>query len=161
MKKIIFIVIAFFQIVSAADGNKGNSTPVQLALFTPIQVFAEHTSIEGVRLNLIYGRNTTLTGFDFGFVNHLTSGHSKGIQFGFVGIIEEDFTGWMDNSVNYVKGRVEGLQFGFFNYGGEVSGIQIGIVNYAERMHGLQIGFINVINKNGAFPIFPIINWSF
>lgn len=161
MKTLVFIVIVLLQTAFAGEGTKVKSTPVQLALFTPLQVFSEHMSVEGIRLNIIYGRNTKLTGLDIGFVNHLTSGHSKGIQFGFVGIIEEDFTGWMDNSVNYVKGRAEGLQFGFFNYGGEVSGIQIGIVNYAERMHGLQIGLANIINKGGAFPIFPIINWSF
>ncbi|MCP4703426.1 MAG: hypothetical protein GY865_02350, partial [candidate division Zixibacteria bacterium] len=48
--------------------------PVQLSLFNPIQIFPETDGITGVRLNLLYGRNTKVIGVDFGLVNHTTSG---------------------------------------------------------------------------------------
>lgn len=161
MKKSLFTLALLLLLLPQWAGIQGQTRPVQLALFTPIQVFPENVSIEGVRVNILYGRNRSLTGLDLGFVNHLSGGDSKGIQFGLVGIVEGNFTGWMDNTVNYTKGKMEGLQFGFFNYAGKASGVQIGLVNYAENMRGLQIGLINVIRNNGAFPVFPIVNWSF
>ncbi|MCP4631734.1 MAG: hypothetical protein GY855_02330, partial [candidate division Zixibacteria bacterium] len=48
--------------------------PIQLSLFNPIQIFPETDGITGVRLNLLYGRNTKVIGVDFGLVNHTTSG---------------------------------------------------------------------------------------
>ena len=156
-----FFTICILFIIS---GHKisAQDKPIQLALFNPIQIFDESTSITGLRINLLYGRNATLTGIDWGLVNHLTSGTSKGVQFGFVGIVDANFIGWQDNFVNITKGKFEGLQFGFVNYAGTVSGVQIGIVNYAENMtKGLQIGLVNVIVKGGQFPIFPIVNWAF
>jgi hypothetical protein len=136
--------------------------PVQLSLFNPIQLYGENTSIVGIRINILYGKNSSVTGLDLGFVNHNVSGVSKGVQFGFVGIVESDFVGWQDNVVNITRKNFEGLQWGFVNYAGTVSGVQIGIVNYAENMKkGLQIGLVNIIVQGGQFPIFPIINWAF
>ena len=135
--------------------------PVQVSLFTPVQIFPENDTIKGDRLNLIYGRNTSLTGLDIGLVNHLTGGKSTGVQWGLVGLNDGDFTGWQDCAVNYNKGRFEGLQFGFVNLADHLNGIQIGLVNYAVTAKGLQIGVINFIDRGGQFPIFPIVNWSF
>ena len=42
-----------------------------------------------------------------------------------------------------------------------MNGVQLGLVNYAGTMHGLQIGLVNIIKQGGAFPVFPIVNWSF
>ena len=151
------VILLFTQFISVNAQDK----PIQLALFNPIQIADENTSITGVRLNLIYGKNTHVTGLDWGFVNHSTSGVSKGVQFGIVGIVEADFTGWQDNGVNITKGKFEGLQWGIVNYAGTVSGLQIGIVNYAANMtKGLQIGLVNIIKQGGQFPFFPIVNWA-
>jgi hypothetical protein len=135
--------------------------PVQLSLFTPVQIFPEDDTISGVRLNLIYGRNATVTGLDLGLINHTTSGISQGLQLGVVGFVDSDFVGWQDNSVNVVKGNFRGLQLGFVNYANNAEGLQLGFVNYAENMHGLQIGLVNIIRQDGMFPVFPIVNWSF
>ena len=151
------VILLFTQFISVNAQDK----PIQLALFNPIQIADENTSITGVRLNLIYGKNTHVTGLDWGFVNHSTSGVSKGVQFGIVGIVEADFTGWQDNGVNITHGKFEGLQWGIVNYAGTVSGLQIGIVNYAANMtKGLQIGLVNIIKQGGQFPFFPIVNWA-
>lgn len=135
--------------------------PIQIALITPVQIFPEENSISGIRLNLIYGRNVSITGLDLGLVNHTTTGKSKGIQFGIVGLVDSDFVGWQDNWVNVTKGRFEGFQWGAVNYTKNMKGFQLGLVNYAENMYGLQVGLVNIIQQGGAFPVFPIVNWSF
>jgi hypothetical protein len=70
--------------------------------------------------------------------------------------------GFQGGFVNMTESHFEGLQWGFVNYHkGKVSGVQIGFVNYAGSMYGLQIGLVNIIKQGGAFPFFPIVNWSF
>jgi hypothetical protein len=135
--------------------------PIQLSLVTPIQIFSEDYGITGVRLNLLYGRNATVTGLDLGLVNHTTIGQSKGLQYGLVGINDSDFMGWQDCVVNITNGRFEGFQYGIVNYAGHMSGFQLGLVNYARSAKGLQIGLVNIIRQGGQFPVFPIVNWSF
>lgn len=149
--------------------------PVQLSLVTPIQIFPKEDTIVGVRLNLIYGSNAEVRGIDIGIANHTTGGRSVGVQFGVVGIAGGDFVGWQDNYVNIVKGKFEGLQSGLVNVANEASGLQLAwvnhtqrasglqlsIVNYARTLNGIQIGLVNIIAEGGAFPVFPIVNWSF
>lgn len=135
--------------------------PIQLALFNPIQLFPEGEAITGIRLSLIYGKNTTVSGLDWGLVNHTTKGESKGVQFGLVGYAEADFVGWQDCWVNVTKGNLKGLQWGLVNHSNYVHGFQFGLVNYTRSMRGLQIGLINIIEQGGKFPVFPIVNWSF
>ena len=157
----ICALIGFFLIILTTPVLSQNR-PVQIALFTPVQLFPENNSIVGIRLNVIYGCNTSVTGIDFGFVNRTTKGTSKGWQTGLVGINESDFVGWQDNYfINVTKANFEGLQLGIINYAGSAKGIQFGVINYAERMQGLQIGLLNIIKQDGAFPVFPIVNWSF
>lgn len=135
--------------------------PVQLSLFTPIQIFPADYTITGIRLNLIYSRNATVSGFDWGLVTHTTSGVSKGVQWALVGLNDADFVGWQNSGVNVNKGDFEGFQGGLVNYANHASGIQMGFINYARSMKGLQIGLVNIIKQGGQFPVFPIINWSF
>jgi len=155
---LVFIALAMLILTPSAGADE---RPVQLSLVTPIQIFPEEDDITGIRFNLIYGRNATVTGLDLGLANHCTAGVSKGFQHGLVGIVDADFVGWQNSVVNVTHGDFEGLQWGFMNYAGHASGLQLGIVNYAERLHGLQIGFINIIQQGGQFPVFPIVNWSF
>jgi len=151
---IVFIIFMSFPAVA-------QDRPIQLSLFAPVQLFPEDTHISGIRLSLIYGRNVSVTGLDWGLVNHTTTGKFTGVQFGCVGLADSDFLGWQDNAINIVKGDFEGFQWGFVNYANYAHGIQLGFVNYAAGMKGLQIGFVNIIKQGGAFPVFPIINWSF
>jgi hypothetical protein len=135
--------------------------PVQVSLFTPVQIFPEDVGITGVRLNLLYGRNISVIGLDLGLVNHTTAGKSKGVQWGLVSLTDSDFLGWQNNSVNVTRGNFEGFQWGLVNYANFANGFQLGFVNYANSMKGLQIGLVNIIKQGGQFPVFPIVNWSF
>ena len=156
--KIMVLCVSLMAISLVAEATE---RPVQLSLFTPIQLYPEGDAIKGIRFNLLYGRNTTVTGLDIGLINHNTAGLSQGVQWGFVGIVEGDFLGWQNSWVNITKGRCEGLQWGLFNSAGHASGLQLGFVNYAQTMKGVQIGLINIIKQGGQFPVFPIVNWSF
>ena len=98
---------------------------------------------------------------DLGFINHNTDGISQGVQWGFVNLVDADFIGWQDAPVNWTKGDCEGFQSGILNYARSMNGFQLGLINYAHNMKGLQIGLLNIIKQNGAFPVFPIVNWSF
>jgi hypothetical protein len=128
---------------------------------TPVQIFHEDDTISGIRLNLLYGRNASVMGLDMGLVNHVTTGISTGVQYGAVGLVDSDFVGLQNNLVNATNGKFDGFQMGIVNYAKIANGFQLGFVNYAESMRGLQIGIVNIIQRGGAFPVFPIVNWSF
>ena len=155
------LVLAVLTVILTSTSVQAQNRPIQIALVTPIQIFPEDDHIGGIRFNLIYGRNASVTGLDVGFINHTTKGLSQGVQFGFIGLVDADFIGWQDNYVNITKGNFEGLQLGIYNYANQMNGIQLGLVNYAVNMKGLQIGLVNIIKQGGAFPVFPIVNWSF
>lgn len=163
MSKKIFNLfgVAILTLILVAQSVLAGEKPIQLSLFSPVQLVPEQNAISGIRLSLLYGKNTSVTGLDWGLVNHCTSGMSKGVQFGFVGLVDADFMGWQNTAVNITKRNFEGLQLGFVNYAGHGNGLQLGFVNYAMRMKGLQIGLVNIIKEGGQFPVFPIINWSF
>jgi len=160
----VFILILSSTTVQAQDTTttfQEKSRPIQIALFAPVQILPETDFIEGFRFNLIYGRNTSITGFDVGFINHSTKGLSQGVQVGFVNMIEGDFTGWQCGFVNLTKYNFEGLQSGMFNYAKKMRGVQFGLVNYVGNIHGLQIGLVNINEDGYDFPVLPIVHWSF
>lgn len=148
-------------LVLLASPALAETRPIQIGLIAPIQIFPDDDAVKGVRLNLIYGRNASVTGLDWGLINHTTTGLSEGWQAGLVCLVDTDFLGWQDGIVNVVEGKFEGFQSGFINYAESASGFQLGLVNYAGNMHGLQIGLLNIIQNNGVNTILPIINWSF
>lgn len=153
--------IAILALILVARPTLAQEKPIQLSLFAPIQIVPADQAVAGVRLSLLYGKNTSVTGLDWGLVNHNTSGISKGVQFGLVGIVNADFSGWQNTAVNITEGDFEGFQWGIVNYAGHANGFQLGFVNYAVTMKGLQIGLVNIIKQGGQFPVFPIVNWSF
>lgn len=177
MKRLIlpFTLLGLAFLTTAGPLHAQRRRPVQLSLLTPVQIFPERDAITGVRINLLYGRNAWVHGLDIGLVNHTTSGTSKGVQYGLVNLTRTNLTGWQYGAVNLVEGKFEGFQqgiyngseaasgfqLGFVNTAQSFKGFQLGIVNYARQMNGLQIGLVNIITRDGAFPVFPIVNWSF
>jgi hypothetical protein len=153
---ILLLILVVFQIPAYSQ-----SKPFQFAFVNPAQIHPEETHIIGLRLNLIYGKNVSVTGIDAGFVNHTTEGISKGIQQGFIGINDANYSGWQDNIINVTRKSFEGVQSGLYNTADQMTGLQFGFVNYARTLKGVQIGLLNIIKQGGAFPAFPIVNWSF
>jgi hypothetical protein len=154
---LVFLMCLMISVPLRAEETR----PIQLSLVTPIQIFPADYSISGVRLNLLYGQNASVSGVDLGLVNHTTKGESVGFQWGLVGLNDSDFMGWQDCAVNVTNGQFQGLQYGLVNYANHMSGLQLGLVNYARTAKGLQIGIVNIIRQGGQFPVFPIVNWSF
>lgn len=160
---------------TGATAQEIETSPIQIALVTPVQIVSADRAISGVRWNVLYGRNAYVVGLDFGLVNHTTTGVSQGLQIGLVNLVDGAFVGWQDGGVNITRDAFEGLQSGAVNSVGDGTGmqwgvvnvadrhngLQLGVVNYARQLHGLQIGLVNVIKQGGAFPVFPIVNWSF
>jgi hypothetical protein len=156
LKKLILILIILLSFKVYA-GDK----PIQIALFSPLQIFSEEVAITGVRWNVLYGKNISVTGLDFGLINRTTEKMSYGVQFGIVGFPDRGWTGWQSNFVNVTRNEFNGFQFGFLNYAEDANGLMIGVINYARRLYGIQIGLFNLIEAGGVAPVMPIVNWAF
>jgi len=102
------MVIAFIALSSPASAD----SPIQVALFYPIQIVDKFDDVKGVRFNAFYGVNSVVTGLDIGFANHTTH-EQKGLQIGFFNMTE----------------NMTGLQIGLFNRTEWLNGIQIGFLN--------------------------------
>ena len=89
----IFILIAICIVLPQAVEAQSDIKPFQFAIWDPVQLFDSEKSIHGVRLNLIYGVNQDMFGFDLGFVNRV-KGEAQGLQYGFVNFNEGNFKGW-------------------------------------------------------------------
>ena len=133
--------------------------PINIALVTPIQIVPAEQPVSGFRLNLLYGNNAAMSGFDLGLANHV-SGPMEGVQWGAVNLAES-MVGWQYGFVNYAERGFEGFQWGGVNYAGRINGLQLAFVNYAERANGVQVGLINIIKEGGMFPVMIIANWGF
>jgi len=148
--------------------------PIQLSLLSPAQLVPADEAIRGLRLSLLYGRNTDVTGLDVGLVAHST-GDFRGVQLAVVGLTDNDFTGLQYSLVSVITGHMEGvqlggvnlaesgrgIQWGAVNHSRNFRGLQLSLVNYAETLHGIQVGLVNIIREGGVLPVMPIVNWSF
>ena len=158
-RSILFICVLLIPIFNMNLLAQGK--PIQLSLFTPIQIVEETESISGFRFNLIYGKNANVSGFDVGLVNKTTE-MQNGVQWGGVNLTDAGVKGWQAGFVNISKGSFVGLQTGTVNYHeGHFNGLQFSIVNYAATLKGLQLGIINIIGEGGFLPVFPIFNFDF
>ncbi len=161
MKTVTWSIVVLTVLCLMPEQGSAQTQPVNLALFNPVQIFPENTAIAGVRINLLYGKNVSMSGFDWGLVNHVGSGGCTGIEWGAVNLCEGVMSGWQAGIVNLGNKNVEGFQWGWYNSAEYMNGFQLGLVNSAGSMKGLQIGLVNIIKKGGQFPVFPIVNWSF
>jgi len=155
------IIVGIFICLMCISFSFADDKIVQIALFNPVQIFPVENSITGVRLNLLYGNNASVTGLDLGLVNRTSEKQSVGVQWGILGLADRGFVGFQANSVNVTHYEFKGVQFGFVNVAEDANGLMIGIVNFAKRMYGIQIGIFNLIGEGGVAPVLPIVNWAF
>ncbi len=99
MKK-LFYVIAVLLLLGSTQVFAQGTEPVQVSLINPVQMFREDTSIEGFRLNFLYGLNANLKGFDLGVGNGIKR-NVEGVQFGFVNYVQGNFLGWQQSAANF------------------------------------------------------------
>lgn len=170
---LLFILMLFF----ALSAHAADSTPVQLSLVNPVQLFPEDTTVNGLRINLLYGVNKEVNGVDIGPINR-TTGTTRGVQLGafpygginVTGNLRGVQFGGIFGGVNIATGDVTGVQLagliGGINaagnlHGAQISGTFIGInlakdvkglqlttmYNQADAMEGLQLGLVNVCKR--------------
>jgi len=156
----------------------GETAPLQVSLFHPLQAYPDDYSVDGLRLNVIYGVNDNVQGIDLGLVNE-TKGNVQGFELGADNRVSDDFTGGQLGLFNEVKGNFNFLQLGlianitkgsctgfqasvFYNDAGqEMRGLQLGIVNHAGSLYGIQIGLLNFNDDTKYIGFFPFINAAF
>ena len=64
MRKLSTVILVLFLIVIFSSVSKSQNNPIQLSLVNPIQIVPESQSINGIRFNLIYGKNANVTILD-------------------------------------------------------------------------------------------------
>ena len=166
----VLSALALFVSSSALAGE----SPVQLALFDPVQIVKHDQRIGILRIDLLYGKNAGMTGLDVGLIGH-TTGNQAGLAYCVVNITQGSFTGWQDSFISIADQGFLGLQSGAFNQSKDGHGVQIGLVNVTDRMSGLQFGVVNYtrvmtrgvqigignIILEGGIPFLPIVNARF
>ena len=180
MKRALVIAIVFLCVPAAfADvGFQFNTIDVQAP---------EDPVVSGMRLNLLYGKNEKVSGFDLGLASYsdavtqsgLTlnmglsrvTGTSSGCGCSLINIHEGADSGLNIAFINVLQDAEKAVNIGFVNVtetntNVEISGItvakkskiQIGFVNVAKEIKFVQIGFLNIA-ENGFLPIFPFFNF--
>ena len=147
------VVTILAALPAAADG------PVNVSVFPPIALVKPTEGVTAFRVDLLYGKNTSVKVVDLGLINHTTT-LSNGLQWGFINYNEGTFSGLQIATVSYNKGAAGGLQWSGFNYAGTASGLQVAFVNYAETLEGFQLGVVNIAKTGGMFPVMVIANWK-
>lgn len=156
---------------SASAMTDADSTGVELSILHPLQWHTPETDVHGVRLNIFYAKNASLSGLDLSLfgVGQFTE-PSAGVMFNILGSITQDeFVGWQTGLVTISSVRFVGLKGGLVNLSndemvgwqagtvslanGTVRGLQTGFVNYAEDMRGVQFGLVNVADRLNGIQI--------
>jgi len=147
------------------------ATPVQMALWNPVQIFPAESDVTGVRLDLLYGRNRDVYGLDLGLANRVTRDFG-GIQLGAVcnrvglfGATNELADAEIAAAAEthevrdllvmgrhvLAAGTARGIQAaGCVNSAVDLTGLQVaGIANVATEVRGAQLGGImNVCHRH-------------
>ena len=139
------------------------ATPVQLALFAPIQIAPVDSDVYGLKLSLPYGVNRTLYGLDVGLCNidqtvygidiggwTMVKERQYGIQIGGLfasrGNSKSKSYGLnIAGLVNLSQGSGYGISIGgLANYAADaITGLQLACWTSAKKMTGLQLGVVN------------------
>jgi hypothetical protein len=103
MRRVLFLVGCLTTLWTPSPAVAQSETPIQLALLSPVQLAPESDAVRGVRLSLLYGKNTSMTG--------------RGLQWSVV-----------NNATNF-----RGLQVAIVNYAQTLNGVQVGLINIIKE----------------------------
>jgi hypothetical protein len=138
MKKLLFLCVLFAGMLLVPALSAAGWSPLQVAIWHPIQMVPDQWDVYGMRMNLIYGKNKNVWGVDVGVAN-TTEGPVRGIQ---AGVINGpgDLDGIGVGGINSTR-RVNGFQAGLFSVAEErVTGIQLSaLFNQSPVVRGLQL----------------------
>jgi hypothetical protein len=150
------------QVLPAIGHAQDQVTGFQASLFHPKQLHPDTYSVDGFRINIIYGVSEDMQGIDIGIVNEST-GSVHGFELGLDNRVGKDFGGSQLGLFNEVKEDCKGLQVGVIVNltRGEMQGVQIGLYNHAESLDGIQLGLFNFNDDTKYLGFFPFINAAF
>ena len=151
--------------------------PVSVSLVSPLQIVSPENSTSFLRLNLIYGKNKHVEGFDFGVINR-TTGRMEGIALGGVNWVGTHSDALQVGLLNRARQEALHIQLGLVNHAGINSGWQVGLFNCASdgMVGALQIGLLNYtrefttsswqigllnISRHGPVKVLPLVNGRF
>ncbi|MBF0503838.1 MAG: hypothetical protein HQL14_01930 [Candidatus Omnitrophica bacterium] len=172
------LLILGMLVVCPMVGRAEQITQLEVSLFHPLQAYPDEYSVDGFRLDLIYGINEDLQGVDLGVVNTI-KGNAHGFELGAVNRVHEDFGGWQSGLFNEVGHDFKGFQLGLFanvargsctgvqaailfnDTEEDLRGIQFGIINTTGSLYGVQIGFFNFNDDDKYLGFFPFIHAAF
>lgn len=118
-----------------------------------------------VSMNLFWGLNGGLHGFEMGGIGNSITGKVHGLQVGgMFNTAKKNLVGMqLAGLLNMTKGNVFGMQLGgIFNWGSDVYGSQIGgLGNVARQLYGMQLsGLSNMASDIYGFQIAGILNFA-
>jgi len=147
----------------------------------------EDPDVNGFRIALFHGKNTSVRGFDLGIASFSEAGNqsgfsmnwgigkvtgqSSGLASGFVNVHTGVDSSFNAAFINSIKTQKSGVNLGFINVTDgfsnvDISGIgisneskgQVGFINITTKINNVQIGFLNFA-ENGFLPVFPFFNF--
>jgi len=112
--------------------------PLQVAVWHPAQLVPDDWDVYGLRMNLLYGKNKNVWGFDLGVAN-TTEEKVRGIQAGLING-PGDLGGISLGGINSTR-RVNGCQAGVFSVAEDrINGVQLSaLFNHSPVVRGLQL----------------------
>jgi len=119
--KTLSCIIAVLLLMGSTQVFAQGTKPFQISLLNPVQIFKEDTSIEGIRINFLYGVNANLKGLDLGLGNGIKR-NVEGVQLGFVNYVEGNVVGWQGSAANFTMANFSGFQSGFYNHASKMKG---------------------------------------
>jgi hypothetical protein len=171
MKQTLLAILSLLAASLAAQAAP-DQFPLQLAICPPAQLMPEPTEIVGLKLNLPYGHNEFVRGFDLGIVGGATDceslqvnafnvvpGTATGIGIGLFNLVG-NAEGIHIGLMNYVETECRGLHVGVLNVAQIVTGLQVGVVNRCDKLYGMQIGLGNIATE-ARLPFTVLINATF
>jgi len=178
--------ILFFSLaLLALAGSAAAEVPFQFT--APSLRAPDDEVVNGMRMSLLHGQNTTVRGFDLGILALSSSDTLSGLSVTAISHVKTSMSGGAAISlVNYHTGRDAGLNAAFINklnntedafnvsflniadgstavdLGGlnmsDRSVVQLGFLNITREIKSFQFGFLNIA-KNGFLPVFPVFNF--
>jgi len=163
MVKKILVLVLLGLIAMPQFAGAGETKPVQLAVFNPVQLVPEEDSIKGVRLSLFYTVNKDVAGLSLVWLGvNRAAGDVNGVEIGLGNWVEGASYGGQAGIINHVGKRFVGLQYGMVNVTeGDLTGLQWGLVNWtAGFMHGIQAGVVNISKGRSVGAELGIVNYN-
>jgi len=156
----LVISLAFFSSeLMAQEEEESRTTSSQFTFAYPLGTNgydAKYTSNK-FSVNVLYGINGGLDGFEAGGLFNYNSGDVSGMQLaGIANINTEHTSGFMwAGCFNLALDHSRGVQFADINVATrDFTGLQAGVVNFAGGLRGVQVGIVNIVGEdNGAIPI--------